>query len=120
VFTPEAQYSTYKKRLDRLPTAEQAYETQKAKMGEDFYRGANSSTVDQPAVPRKNVERMARDVHDLVEKRKTRSRRRERVDGANDVDYINERNRLYNKKLARHFGAYTAEIKQNLERGTAL
>jgi hypothetical protein len=37
-----------------------------------------------------------------------------------DVDYINSRNAHFNKKIARAFGQHTAEIKANLERGTAL
>lgn len=35
------------------------------------------------------------------------------------VTYINDRNRIFNKKLKRNFGAYAADIKSNLERGTA-
>ena len=35
------------------------------------------------------------------------------------VTYINERNRNFNRKLNRHFGNYAADIKANLERGTA-
>lgn len=37
-----------------------------------------------------------------------------------DVDYINSRNAHFNKKIERAFGTHTAEIKANLERGTAL
>lgn len=37
-----------------------------------------------------------------------------------DVDYINDRNAHFNKKIERAFGTHTAEIKANLERGTAL
>ncbi|KAL4667168.1 hypothetical protein H8959_005857 [Pygathrix nigripes] len=37
-----------------------------------------------------------------------------------DIDYINERNAKFNKKAERFYGKYTAEIKQNLERGTAV
>jgi pre-mRNA-splicing factor SYF2 len=37
-----------------------------------------------------------------------------------DIDYINERNMKFNKKLERFYGQYTSEIKQNLERGTAI
>ena len=33
---------------------------------------------------------------------------------------INERNAHFNRKAERAFGKYTEEIKQNLERGTAL
>lgn len=34
-----------------------------------------------------------------------------------DIDYINERNAHFNKKIERAFGTHTAEIKANLERG---
>ena len=37
-----------------------------------------------------------------------------------DVNYINERNRGFNKKLERAYDKYTVETRQNLERGTAL
>lgn len=47
------------------------------------------------------------------------SRRREFPDDI-DVHYINERNRVFNKKLNRYFEKNAAEIKANLERGTAL
>ena len=50
--------------------------------------------------------------------RKKFSRRRAQVGG--DVDYINDRNRAFNKRVERAYGEYTTEIKQNLERGSAL
>lgn len=52
-------------------------------------------------------------------KRKNFSRRRGVYD-EQDVTYINERNRVYNQKLDRHYSEYSAQIKNNLERGTAL
>lgn len=54
-----------------------------------------------------------------IEKRSKYSRRRAYNDDA-DIDYINERNAKFNKKAERFYGKYTAEIKQNLERGTAV
>lgn len=54
-----------------------------------------------------------------VAKREKYSRRRMHNDDA-DIDYINERNMNFNKKLERFYGQHTAEIKQNLERGTAV
>ena len=36
------------------------------------------------------------------------------------VDYINERNRNFNKKLGRYYDRFTQETRANLERGTAL
>lgn len=56
---------------------------------------------------------------DRISKREKYSRRRT-FDEEADIDYINERNMKFNKKLERFYGQYTAEIKQNLERGTAV
>lgn len=36
------------------------------------------------------------------------------------IDYINERNRRFNKKLDRFYSKYTDDVKQDLERGTAV
>jgi hypothetical protein len=52
-------------------------------------------------------------------KRKDYSRRRTFQEDA-DVDYINEHNAKFNKKIKRAYDQYTVEIKQNLERGTAV
>ena len=54
-----------------------------------------------------------------IERREKFSRRRT-TDEEADIDFINERNQKFNKKLERFYGQYTAEIKQNLERGTAV
>lgn len=37
-----------------------------------------------------------------------------------DVSYINKRNKHFNEKINRNYDKHTAEIRQNLERGTAL
>ena len=58
-------------------------------------------------------------VHFRIEKRSKYSRRRAH-DEDDDIDYINERNMKFNQKLERFYGKYTQEIKQNLERGTAV
>ena len=47
------------------------------------------------------------------------SRRRAHRAGA-DVDFINDRNAHFNKKIERAYGDVSREIKANLERGTAL
>ena len=54
-----------------------------------------------------------------IEKRSKFSRRRQH-DEEENIDYINDRNMKFNKKLERFYGKYTTEIKQNLERGTAI
>lgn len=62
---------------------------------------------------------MVESVEQQIMKRKSFSRRRTHNDDA-DIDYINEKNARFNKKLERFYGEHTAEIKQNLERGTAI
>ncbi len=61
-------------------------------------------------------------VAELAERDRKRAdysrRRAHRADTA--VDFINARNEHFNKKLDRAFGRHTAEIRANLERGTAL
>lgn len=54
-----------------------------------------------------------------IDKRSKYSRRRAYNDDA-DIDYINERNAKFNQKAERFYGKYAGEIKQNLERGTAV
>lgn len=54
-----------------------------------------------------------------IEKRSKFHRRRQHHDET-DIDYINESNAKFNKKAERYYGQYTEEIKQNLERGTAI
>lgn len=51
--------------------------------------------------------------------RETRSKRR-RFDDTEDVTYINERNQKFNKKVNRAYDKYTEELKESLERGTAV
>lgn len=79
-----------------------------------FFSGVNERK-DEPEA----VERLKQEIDKQVEKRSRFSRRRA-FDADSDIDYINEKNRVFNKKLERFYGQYTAEIKQNLERGTAI
>lgn len=50
--------------------------------------------------------------------KKKRQRRGEQDDG--DVTYINEKNKVFNQKLARFYNKYTSDIRENFERGTAM
>ncbi len=65
------------------------------------------------------MDRMVAELNEQAAKRGKFSRRRP-VRADDGVDFINARNAHFNKKIDRAFGAYTAETKANLERGTAL
>ena len=103
-----------------MPAPDMAhYEKQKEEMGEAFYGDLHTMIhglhTDRPQA----IDRMVDDLNQQIAKRDKFSRRRTFNPDA-DVDYINERNSKFNKKLDRYYGEYTAEIKQNLERGTAI
>jgi len=120
-YNPESQYNVHEKRVKSIEFNEEEYKTQKeATKEEDFFRDAHSINYGQNIpVDRKKVERMVDELNKSVEKRKNYSRRRAHHE-EKYVDYINERNKVFNQKIERAFGQYTAEVKQNLERGTAL
>jgi pre-mRNA-splicing factor SYF2 len=62
---------------------------------------------------------MANELEERIKSRKKFSRRRQFIEGE-DVDYINHQNRLFNRKASQAYDKYTVEVRQNLERGTAL
>jgi len=95
------------------------YEKAKETLGEAFFPGRNTIVHGLHKDTPEAVNRMVEDLHKQIEKREKYSRRRRHDDDA-EIDYINERNMRFNKKLDRFYGEYTTEIKQNLERGTAI
>ena len=62
------------------------------------------------------LERMVADLND----HHTSASRRRPVNPAADVDFINERNRRFNKQLKTAYDKFTVDIQHSLERGTAL
>jgi len=106
VFNEDSLFNAYKKRLKTMPHYKELYDKQ-MEFGADF----------EPSEERK--QKLVDDLQAQAEKREKFSRRRKFYEDE-DIDYINDRNRVYNKKLERAFGKYAAEIKLNLERGTAL
>lgn len=94
------------------------YNEQKEELGEAIFTGnpiLEGTSKDSKAA----IDNMVKDLEGQIEKRKKFSRRRMHNDEA-DIDYINEKNRRLNKKLAMYYDPYTTEIKQALERGTAI
>jgi len=95
------------------------YNQQKEKMGDAFY--AEKGTIVQ-GIHKDSVDAISRMALDVVEQKAKREKfsRRRRHDPDADIDYINERNMKFNQKCERFYGKYTQDIKDNLERGTAI
>ncbi|XP_060781275.1 pre-mRNA-splicing factor syf2 [Neoarius graeffei] len=115
----EAQLRQYQRLTKQIKPDMESYERQRENYGEDFYPTSNSLIHGTHVPSREAIDRMQEDIEKQIEKRSKFSRRRAYNADA-DVDYINERNAKFNKKAERFYGKYTAEIKQNLERGTAV
>jgi len=110
----------YKRLVTNMKVDNSNYEEEKEKMGEEaFYAGKDTLIHGLHKDKPENIDRMVQDLEKQIDKREKYSRRRMHNDEA-DIDYINERNMRFNKKLERFYGQYTSEIKQNLERGTAI
>ncbi|KAH7474529.1 hypothetical protein PRIC1_013344 [Phytophthora ramorum] len=117
VFNQDSLYKGYKKRLVSLPTAEEnttpVTATGDDALGDELAYGKDDN------VEEAKVDRMAQELEERIKARKKFSRRRQHYEGE-DVDYINGQNRIFNRKASQAFDKYTVEIRQNLERGTAL
>lgn len=111
------QYNRLVKNME--PKDMEKYEEMKEKYGEAFYGGPHVIIHGMHEDKPEAVDNMVKDLEEQIAKRNKYSRRRTHNDDA-DIDYINERNAKFNKKLDRFYGEHTAEIKQNLERGTAV
>lgn len=111
-FTVDAKYNAYKKRLKKLPT--HAAVSTDGSAGESILEhGINNKVTSY------GLERLQKDIVDKNIAMQKHSKRRAHVEAA-DVDYINDKNANFNKKLKKSFDKYTVEIRQNLERGTAV
>uniref|UniRef100_H3AVN8 Pre-mRNA-splicing factor SYF2 n=1 Tax=Latimeria chalumnae TaxID=7897 RepID=H3AVN8_LATCH len=114
-----AQLRQYQRLTKQIKPDMEQYENQREKWGEEFYPTSNSLMHGTHVPTKEGVDKMVTDLEKQMDKRAKYSRRRPYNDDA-DIDYINERNAKFNKKAERFYGKYTAEIKQNLERGTAV
>lgn len=68
---------------------------------------------------REGAMRLASELKRRAQKAEKRKQKSMEFEGE-DVSYINKRNKKFNEKIGRNYDKHTAEIRQNLERGTAL
>lgn len=110
----------YNRLIQNMPARDLVkYEQEKEEMSQALYGGDNPVLFGIKRDSKDAVDRMAKDVEEQIAKKKKYSRRRTHNE-EETIDYINERNARLNRKLERFYGEYTKEIKQNLERGTAI
>ncbi|XP_077977781.1 pre-mRNA-splicing factor syf2-like [Glandiceps talaboti] len=115
----QATFRQYQRLTKQMKPDMEKYEEVKEKIGEDMYPTVDSLPQHEHKDTQAGIDRMVDDLEKQISKRSKYSRRRAHND-EEDIDFINERNMNFNKKLERFYGKYTTEIKQNLERGTAV
>ena len=114
-----ALYAAYERRTQHIKPNKEEYEAMKAKDPE-FYRASDSLEYGGAGgAPKEAVDRMVAELEEKNKRAASFSRRR-KFSESQDVDYINDRNAHFNKKIERYYGSYTKETKANLERGSAL
>jgi len=69
---------------------------------------------------RAGARRLAKEMHRRIDKSRAAAAKRSLEFNESDISSINKRNKRFNEKLSRQFDKHTADIRQNLERGTAL
>uniref|UniRef100_A0A914GUX3 Pre-mRNA-splicing factor SYF2 n=1 Tax=Globodera rostochiensis TaxID=31243 RepID=A0A914GUX3_GLORO len=110
----------YERMTNGLKPDMESYQKMKEVVGEDqFYANANTLIQGSHYPTDKALGKLSEDVHNQMKKRDQYHRRR-MFDPDAPIDFINERNRKFNHKLERYYGKYTADIKEDLERGTAI
>jgi len=109
VFNQDALYNAHKKRLEATRKNEDLSVREVNDLA--YFEAHEPSAADK--------ERMASELRATQERRSKFSRRRPHYEDK-DIDSINDRNEVFNRKVKRAYDKYTAEIKANLERGTAL
>lgn len=116
VFNQDSLQRAHEKRLKSVEFDEQAYQKQKEHEEQEGVPGFGGfgykASEDQK-------DKLAQALDKAALKKQNFSRRRMH-NADEDVNYVNERNRVFNKKMERFYGEYTHETRQNLERGTAL
>jgi len=109
VFNQDAQYNAHKKRLEATRKNEDLGSSDVNDLA--YFEAHEPSAADK--------ERMAGELRATQERRSKFSRRRPHYEDK-DIDSINDRNEVFNRKVKRAYDKYTAELKANFERGTAI
>ncbi|GAA6026944.1 hypothetical protein JCM8097_005984 [Rhodosporidiobolus ruineniae] len=84
-----------------------------------LYRDSSSFVYADHKPTEDQIDRVIGKLNADLDKRQKRSRKRENEDQG-DITWINEKNRMFNRKLSRYYDDVTKETRDNFERGTAL
>ncbi len=108
---PEGQFRNYERSLQSI----QPERLDNSKKIKEYF----ASTAKDVRKEREGAKRLAAELCRRAEKSEKRKQKEMDFEGE-DVSFINKRNRHFNEKINRTYDKHSADIKRNLERGTAL
>ncbi|KAJ1949566.1 pre-mRNA-splicing factor SYF2 [Dispira parvispora] len=106
----------YHKLTDQMKPDLVAYHEAKAHQQVEA-TGSETVAPIQHKPSRKAEDKLVHQVQKNIERRETLSREKRSGD---DVTYINDKNKRFNKRISQAYDKYTQEIRDSFERGTAL
>lgn len=115
-YSSEGQHRHYERNLKSLPRAAGSLGPTEEETTATFNP---ILSVSDEAREREGARNLANELKRRIEKQAKKKRERMEFE-QEDVSYINQRNKRFNQKISRTYDKSTAEIRQNLERGTAL
>ncbi len=109
-YNPEGQFRNYENSLKSI----------RSNHLDTSYRNPDEADTEQEKKrERDGAKRLAAELKRRADKAEKRKQKEMEFEGE-DISYINKRNKRFNEKINRTYDKHTAEIRQNLERGTAL
>jgi len=111
-YNPEGQFCNYERSLKSIPSSRR-HSSISAEEGSMEY--IKQKQIEE----REGAKLLASELNRRAQKSEKSKRKAMEIE-ATDVNYINERNKRFNQKIGRNYDKHTVEIRQNLERGTAL
>ncbi len=123
-YNPEGQFRNYERSLKSISkgTLRSGSSSSAAAAAAAQEDGYNNDTMEHRQFQRERngAKRLANELKRRASKAEKR-KQKDRMDfEASDITSINKRNKHFNEKISRNYDKHTAEIRQNLERGTAL
>lgn len=116
-FNPEGQFRNYENNLKSLKSENLDTKCRRTDdNGIPLHQGLNDNFAKRE---KEGARRLAEELKRRVEKTEKRKQKEISFE-SEDVSYINKRNKKFNEKISRNYDKASSQIRQNLERGTAL
>lgn len=97
-----------------------AYNTERERLGHDAFYATMNTQLESNRKDNPNAKNKLAEAITQQQEKRAKYHRRRTYNEDDHINYINERNRKFNLKAERAYGQHTSEVRENLERGTAI